>query len=431
MYTFNSKESNVRSYIRSFPAVFDTAKNSLLYDEDGGEYIDFFAGAGTLNYGHNNPVVSNAIIEYLQRNGIVHSLDKATVAKRNFIEKFTNTILKPRNLNYKLQFTGPTGTNSVEAAIKLARKVKNRYNIVSFTNGYHGLTFGSLGLTANSYYRSSSLPTKLYTETFPFDGYLDNSFDTIRYLRKKLTDNGSGTDLPAAVIVETIQGEGGINIASKKWLCSLQLLCQELDILLIIDDIQMGNGRTGTFFSFENFGIKPDMVCLSKSIGGGLPMALLLIDPELDIWQPGEHTGTFRGNNLAFVAATELLDYWSTNVFSESIEKKSEIIKYSLQSLKEEIPELKMKIKGKGLVWGVDFMDKRFTSMLSKAIFKKQLLLETCGSNGTIFKFLPPLTIEEELLIEGLERFSTSVKETWLFLRENISTKNSFLAAAN
>ena len=299
MRIFEEMESEVRGYVRSFPAIFDKAHGSEIFDEHGNRYLDFFAGAGTLNYGHNNPLITDALIEYLQGGGIVHGLDKATVAKRAFLTKLRDTILVPRNLQYKVQFTGPTGTNAVETAMKLARMVKQRSNIIAFTNGYHGLTLGALAVTGNYDYKDESYGSRSNTAFMPYDGFLGPGVDTIDYMRRFLEDGSSGVDLPAAIILETIQGEGGINIAGVEWLQKLEALCREFDILLIVDDIQVGNGRTGTFFSFERAGIYPDMVTLSKSIGGGLPMALLLMRPDLDQWQPGEHTGTFRGNNLA------------------------------------------------------------------------------------------------------------------------------------
>jgi diaminobutyrate-2-oxoglutarate transaminase len=413
MRIFDSLESDVRSYVRSFPAIFDTAEGAILCDEEGNDYIDFFAGAGTLNYGHNHPKVTDALIKYLQHKGIVHGLDKATVAKREFLQKFQDTILIPRNLEYKVQFTGPTGTNAVETALKLARMVKKRSNIIAFTNGYHGLSMGSLAVTGNDFYRDESYGARTNVSFVPFDGYFGTETNTVDQLRAVLSDTGSGIDLPAAVIVETVQGEGGINVASNKWLKELEELCREFDILLIVDDIQVGNGRTGTFFSFEEAGIVPDMVCLSKSIGGGLPMALLLMRPELDQWQPGEHTGTFRGNNLAFVASTELLSYWESDDMTKSVEYKSKILKKALLALSEELPDLEMKVRGRGLVWGIEFPKPGFAGEVSKRAFKKKLLIETCGTTGQVVKFLPPLIIEEDLLNEGLQRFADSVRELW------------------
>jgi diaminobutyrate-2-oxoglutarate transaminase len=395
-------ESEVRGYVRSFPAVFDTAKGAFLYDEQGNEYIDFFAGAGTLNYGHNNPIISKALIEYLQRDGIVHALDKATVAKKNFLQKFQDTILTPRNLEYKVQFTGPTGTNAVETALKLARMVKRRSNVIAFTNGYHGLTMGALAVTGNDFYRDESYGARNNADSVPYDGYFGPDVDTIDYLRKFLSDSSSGIDLPAAIIVETVQGEGGVNVASIKWLRELEQLCHEFDILLIIDDIQMGNGRTGTFFSFEEAGIKPDMVTISKSIGGGLPMAILLMRPELDQWQPGEHTGTFRGNNLAFVAAVEALSYWDTNDFAESIKYKGAIMEEELGKIVEKYAELDIELRGRGMVWGLDFARSGFPAEVSRAAFDKKLVIELAGADDNVVKFLPALVIEEDTLRKGM-----------------------------
>ncbi|MEK8018986.1 MAG: diaminobutyrate--2-oxoglutarate transaminase [Candidatus Parabeggiatoa sp.] len=407
-------ESDVRSYVRSFPAVFDTAKGALLWDEQGNKYIDFFAGAGTLNYGHNHPQVNQALIEYLQHNGIVHSLDKATVAKRAFLQKLSDSILSPRNLEYKVQFTGPTGTNAVETTLKLARMVKKRSNIIAFTNAYHGLTMGALTVTGNYFYRDQSYGGRLNVDHMPFDGYLGKDINTIAYLRKFIQDNGSGVDLPAAIIVETIQGEGGINVASKAWLQELESLCREYDILLIVDDIQVGNGRTGTFFSFEEAGIVPDMVCLSKAIGGGLPLALVLMRPELDQWMPGEHTGTFRGNNLAFVAATELLSaYWENEDLTYAVQYKAKIIQEELDNIVEKYPALNMTSRGRGMVWGLEIPRTGFASELSKKAFENKLLVETCGSDGQVLKLLPPLIIEEDLLKQGLDILSQSVKALW------------------
>ncbi len=402
MRIFEEMESEVRGYVRSFPAIFDTAKGSFIYDEHGNKYTDFFAGAGTLNYGHNNPIISEAMIEYLQRDGIVHALDKATVAKKNFLQKFHDTILAPRNLNYKIQFTGPTGTNAVETALKLARMVKRRSNVIAFTNGYHGLTMGALAVTGNDFYRDESYGARNNADSVPFDGYFGPDVNTIDYLRKFLEDGSSGIDLPAAIIVETVQGEGGINVASIKWLQELEALCREFDILLIIDDIQVGNGRTGTFFSFERAGIKPDMVCLSKSIGGGLPMAVLLMRPELDQWQPGEHTGTFRGNNLAFVAAAQALSYWDNEDFAEAVKYKGQIMEEELSKIVAKYPQLDIELRGIGMVWGLDIPRPGFAGDVSREAFDNKLIIELAGADDNVVKFLPALTIDEETLREGL-----------------------------
>jgi len=396
-------ESQVRGYVRSFPAVFDQAKGALIYDEQQNRYIDFFAGAGTLNYGHNDPAIKQAMIDYLEHDGIIHALDKATTAKCAFLQSMADTIFKPRNLEYKIQFPGPTGTNAVETAMKLARMVKRRSNIVAFTNGYHGLTMGSLAVTGNSFYRDESYGLRANTDFMPYDGYFGPDIDTIDYFRRFLEDPSSGVDLPAAVIVETVQGEGGINVASDSWLRRLESLCREFDMLMIVDDIQMGNGRTGPFFSFERAGLTPDLVTVSKAIGAGLPLSLLLLRPELDQWQPGEHTGTFRGNNLAFVAAAKALEYWQNTDLQDAVVAKGETIERELRRLVEKYDEENLSVRGVGMVWGLDFhMDGR-ASEVAEAAFKRGLVLETSGATASVLKFLPPLVIEEELLMEGLD----------------------------
>jgi len=402
MRIFTEMESEVRGYIRSFPAIFDTAKGSEMFDEHGNRYIDFFAGAGSLNYGHNNPAVSQAMIEYLQHGGILQGLDKATVAKKAFLQKFRDTILGPRNLEYKIQFTGPTGTNAVETALKLARMVKGRSNVIAFTNAYHGLSMGSLAVTGNSFYRDESYGVRANSAFLPFDGYMGKDFDSMAYLRRLLTDQSSGVDLPAAIIVETVQGEGGIHVARDEWLLELQGICREFDILLIIDDIQMGNGRTGTFFSFERAGITPDMVTISKSIGTGLPMSILLMRPELDQWKPGEHTGTFRGNNLAFVAATKALEYWDSPDFIKGIAHKGKLFEDGLRAIVDKHAAAEGKLRGVGMVWGIEFANETIAGAVSEEAFKNGMIIETAGASGQVLKFLPALTIEEDLIEEGL-----------------------------
>ncbi|MCD4758144.1 MAG: diaminobutyrate--2-oxoglutarate transaminase [Arcobacteraceae bacterium] len=423
MRIFESLESEVRGYIRSFPTIFTKAKGAILTDEQDVEYIDFFAGAGTLNYGHNNDAISAALIEYLQNDGIVHGLDMATTAKKEFLQTFENLILKPRNLEYKLQFTGPTGTNAVETALKLARLVKGRSNIVTFTNGYHGLSQGSLAVTGNNEYRDESYISRCNATFMPFDGYFGD-WNTLEYLRKFLDDGSSGVDIPAAVIVETIQGEGGINVASAKWLQELESICREYDILLIIDDIQVGNGRSGEFFSFEFAGINPDMVTLSKSIGGGLPMALLLFRPDLDQWKPGEHTGTFRGNNLAFVASrVSLENYWQNDDLSNAVFYKEKILKETLEKIAQKHKDTyTIDIRGRGLAYGFEIKDdKTIAGEISEYAFKENLIIETCGSDSQVVKFLPPLVIDEDTLREGLKRFETAVDKLFADKKDKLS----------
>ncbi len=412
MSIFESLESSVRSYCRAFPTVFQRAQDARLYDEDGKEYLDFLSGAGSLNYGHNHPALKEKMIEYLQQDGLVHGLDMASTAKKEFLETFRKLILFPREMDYKIQFCGPTGTNAVEAALKIARKATGRTNIISFTNGFHGVTMGSVAATANSYYRDGTGVPLPNTHFMPYDGYFGEDVDTIDYIRKFLRDSSSGVDLPAAFIVETVQGEGGVNVASFEWLRRLEMLCREFDILLIIDDIQVGCGRTGTFFSFEEASINPDIVVLSKSLSGfGLPFSIVLMKPELDQWKPGEHNGTFRGNNLAFVTATEALKlYWAGDALTASVQGKARLLEEKVQSIAEDYPQ-ELSTRGRGLIWALSCERPELAGKIRSKAFKKGVIIETCGSEEEVIKFLPPLLIREEELKEGLERVAESVAE--------------------
>ncbi len=404
MRVFEEHESQVRSYVRAFPAVFDTAEGSHLQDENGKRYIDFFAGAGTLNYGHNHPAIRRAMMDYLEKGGVLHSLDKATTAKRAFMETFHDLILAPRGYQYKIQFPGPTGTNAVETALKLARMVKRRSNIIAFTNGFHGLTMGSLAVTGNDFYRDESFGARSNVDHLPFDGYFGPDVDTITYLRKMLADHSSGIDLPAAIIVETIQAEGGVNVASARWLKALEETCREFDVLLIVDDIQVGNGRTGAFFSFEEADVTPDIITLSKSIGGGLPLSLMLMRPELDQWKPGEHTGTFRGNNLAFIAAATALEtYWKDEELCTTVRAKGDLMENKLNEIAGKYPGMKMTARGRGMMWGLEIPEPGIAGEISRLAFRAGLIIELSGAEDQVVKFLPPLVIEEETLREGID----------------------------
>ncbi|MFP5264071.1 MAG: diaminobutyrate--2-oxoglutarate transaminase [Blastocatellia bacterium] len=410
MKTFDLLESEVRIYCRNFPAVFTKATGSKLFDEDGRGYIDFFSGAGTLNYGHNNPRLKRRLIEYLKSDQIVHSLDMATAAKREFLERFNSVILAPRGLNYKVQFCGPTGANAVEAALKLARKATGRNTVVFFMNAYHGLSLGSLSVTGNSSKRAAAGVPLHYTMPMPFDGDLGPGVDTLNYFEAFLQNAGSGMEIPAAVIVETVQAEGGVKVASFEWLRRLEQITKEYGILLIVDDIQVGCGRTGQFFSFESIGINPDMICLSKSISGyGLPMALLLIKPERDVWHPGDHTGTFRGNNLAFVTASEALSYWEDDAFSQSVIEKSGIAIRLLSGIVESYPEASAWVRGRGLIQGLIFRVPGLAQLVGRLAFERGLVIETSGPQNEVLKILPALSISREELEEGIARISDSL----------------------
>ncbi|HEY4007362.1 MAG TPA: diaminobutyrate--2-oxoglutarate transaminase [Pseudonocardia sp.] len=408
---FEALESQVRSYGRNWPVVFDTAVGSRMNDVNGRSYLDFFAGAGALNYGHNNPALKGALIDYLQRDGVVHALDMYTSVKARFLEAFDEIILKPRNLDYKVQFPGPTGTNSVESALKLARKVTGKEAMINFTNGFHGMTLGSLSVTGNSMKRGGAGIPLVHATPMPYDNYFDGKFPDFLWFERVLKDSGSSLNEPAAVIVETVQGEGGLNQARAEWLRGLSDLCQRHGILLIVDDVQMGCGRTGPFFSFEIAGIQPDIVCISKSISGyGLPMALTLIKPEHDQWGPGEHNGTFRGLSPAFVTATETLrHYWRDDTLQRSTLAKGERVEEALTQLAGESSG-GLEVKGRGLARGLGFAQAELADKVQAAAFERGMLMETAGPSSEVAKLMPALTISDDELEEGLEIFADAVR---------------------
>jgi diaminobutyrate-2-oxoglutarate transaminase len=414
MKIFDEIESEVQSYARAFPRVFHRAKGEFLYDEEGNEYLDFLAGAGTLNYGHNNPVFKQALLDYISSDGITHGLDMHTRAKGQFLQAFNEKILKPRDMEYVVQFTGPTGTNSVEAALKLARNITGRENVIAFTNGFHGVSLGALAATGNSHHRGASGVSLGSVTRMPYDGYMGDDIDTTAYLDKLLSDSSSGVDMPAAVIVETVQGEGGINAASFEWLQNLESVCRKHGMLLIVDDIQAGCGRTGSYFSFEEAGIKPDIVTLSKSLGGyGLPFAVVLFKPELDQWQPGEHNGTFRGNNLAFVTAKAAIEhYWSDNQFASDVKRKGEYIAQRLQAIVNRFGEGNFTTLGRGMFQGINCVNGELAGEITRRAFKNGLIIETSGADDHVVKFLCPLVISDENLARGIDIVEEAIRET-------------------
>lgn len=405
---FGEVESQVRSYCRKFPVEFSKARNSELFAKDGTRYIDFLDVAGSMNYGHNNPYIKKAIMDYLADDTIINALDLYTEAKAAFLTTLEKQILEPRKLKYKVMCCGPTGTNAIEAALKLARKNKKRTNVFAFSGAFHGMSLGSLAMTTDQTSREGAgVPLNNVT----FVPYENKRVDSIAYIRHTLEDDHSGVALPAAIFVETTQAEGGINVSSVEWLKELRAICDEYDILLVVDDIQVGNGRTGYFFSFERAGIVPDMVVLSKSISGfGMPMALLLMKPELDIFRPAEHNGTFRGNQLSFVGGKAGIEYFNNFHIGEEVQRKAKIIDDFMK--KDILPiDSRLSYRGIGMIWGIDFMkiDAKKALDCSHACFDKRLVIELAGRHDSVLKLMPALTIEDEVLNEGLQIIKESI----------------------
>lgn len=409
---FETVESNVRSYCRAFPTVFERAKGPFLYDEAGTQYIDFFCGAGAENYGHNNDRIKARLIDYLRNDGMIHALDMYTTAKREFLETLQDRILRPRGLDYKVQFPGPTGTNAVEAVLKLARKVKRRNQVWAFMGAFHGMSLGALALTTDVKSRhGAALPLEHVTH-IPAP-YMFPELDVVAYMQKLLDDDHSGVEKPAALILETVQAEGGVYVLEDEFLRRTADFCRRNDILLIVDDIQVGCARTGTFFSFERAGIRPDMFVMSKSIGGyGLPFALAFFKPEYDIWLPAEHNGTFRGNQLALVAARAGLEFMlDARVETETRRKGGLVEAYFTREIAPLDPRLAF--RGIGLIRAVDFgafPDPSPCARVRKEAFARHLVIESAGRKDSVLKIMPPLTIDDATLGKGLDILRDAIK---------------------
>ncbi|MFD0988040.1 diaminobutyrate--2-oxoglutarate transaminase [Methyloligella solikamskensis] len=407
---YERRESIVRSYSRAIPREFDKAQDVWMYDEQGGRYLDFLAGCSSLNYGHNHPVMKKALLEYIERDGVAHAMDLHTKAKNEFLEAYEEIILKPRNMDHRVMFTGPTGTNAVEAAIKLARKVTERSQIIAFTNGFHGMTLGALAATGNVKKRAGAGVSLGDVSHEPYDGYFGPDVDTAEQLDHRLSDPSSGLDKPAAIILETVQGEGGLNACSDEWLRKIADIAKKHGALLIVDDIQAGCGRMGSYFSFEESGINPDIITQAKSLSGyGLPFAVALIKPELDIWSPAEHNGTFRGNNHAFVTATAAFkEFWTNDKLVNDVKRRDKIMKDRLEAIAQKHG---LETRGRGMMRGVAMENGELAGAVTQKCFERGLIIETSGADSEVVKILVALVIDDENLKTGLDIIEESVDE--------------------
>ncbi|WP_422062300.1 diaminobutyrate--2-oxoglutarate transaminase [Sphingopyxis sp.] len=407
---YERRESGVRSYARSMPRQFGKAEGVWMHDSEGGRYLDFLSGCSTLNYGHNHPLLKQALLDYIAADGIAHGLDLHTDAKEAFLRTFEDVILTPRGLDYRIMFTGPTGTNAVEAAIKLARKITGREMVIAFTNGFHGMTLGALACTGNAAKRGGAGVPLSHVAHEPYDGYYGPEVDTADLLEQRLSDPSSGLDAPAAILVETVQGEGGLNAASPEWLRRIADIAKAHGALLIVDDIQAGCGRTGGFFSFEDMGFTPDIITMAKSLSGmGLPFALTLFRPEFDQFSPGEHNGTFRGNNHAFVTATAALrHFWSDDAFQADVRRRGAQLEARLTRI---AADYGFETRGRGMMRGISTGSGELAGTVTAACFDAGLIIETSGAHDEVIKVLAPLVIDDATLGVGLDILETRIRD--------------------
>lgn len=420
-------ESNARSYPHKFPIAIKSAQGAWITDVEGRKYLDCLSGAGTLALGHNHSEVIGAIRTLLDHQMPLHTLDLTTPVKDAFCETVLK-LLPGSPSDWRLQFCGPTGADAVEAALKLAKIATGRSGILSFSGAYHGMTHGALSVTGNLGPKTSvgGLMPGIQFLPYPYSyrcplgiGGETAAIALGVLIERFLDDVESGVTKPAAIIVEAIQGEGGVIPAPVPWLVKLREVTQRHGIILILDEVQAGIGRTGQWFAFDHAKIVPDMIVLSKAIGGGLPLSLVAYQAGFDVWSPGAHAGTFRGNQLAMAAGQATLDIMVKNRVLDNVVSVGAALEHRLIRLQRNLPCIG-DIRGRGLMLGIEIVDTelpvdslgshpphpRLSQALQRACFDNQLIVELGGRHGAVLRLLPPLTLthqEGDIVIERLK----------------------------
>ncbi|WP_226567548.1 aspartate aminotransferase family protein [Bacillus stratosphericus] len=425
------RESNARSYPRRFPLAMHKAEGMIVTDADGREFYDCLAGAGTLALGHNHPVVIDAIERMLREKRPLHTLDITSEIKEEFVNEIFSSLPEEFAKRAKIQFCGPTGGDAIEAAIKLVKTATGNRSILSFHGAYHGATHGTMSLSGNlsPKERVQGLMPDVHFLPYPYEyrcpfgiGGKDSHRISSSYIERVLNDPESGILPPAGMIFEAVQGEGGSIPASIEWMKEMRRITQEKGIPLIIDEVQSGIGRTGKMFAFEHAGIVPDVIVLSKAIGGSLPLSVVIYDKDLDQWNPGAHIGTFRGNQMAMAAGTATLKFIKETNLLDHVEELGERMQDSLKDIQKQVPALG-DVRGRGLMIGVEVVNPNekqdvdgsypaypeLASLIQKNCFDKGLIVETGGRFGSVIRFLPPLIMKEEQLEKVIAIFKEAV----------------------
>ena len=429
----NGFESSARSYPRKFPVALTKAKGSWVEDADGKRYLDFLCGAGTLALGHNDDEVNNAMIDLISSGAPLHTLDLTSPVKDRFVETIFSTLPEKLRSNAKIQFCSPSGTDATDAAIKLCKTATGRGTVMAFSGGYHGMGHGALALTGNhnAKNRVQNLMPGVQFMPYPYSyrcpfglGGEDGVKAASAYFERMLKDPESGVTRPAAVILEAIQGEGGVIPAPASFLQTVRRVTEELSIPLILDEIQCGMGRSGNIWAFEESGIVPDVILMSKAIGGSQPMSVVVYREELDKWTAGAHAGTFRGNQLAMAAGTVVLNRVSKQSFLDDVRRKGNIIKDAMLKLKDSVSIIG-DVRGRGLMLGIEFIDPNgnkdimgnpepsgeIAAEIQRRCFEKGLIMEKGGRNGSVMRCLCALTVSDSEIATMLDIFSSATME--------------------
>ena len=429
----NDFESSARSYPRKFPFALSKAKGSWVEDVEGNRYLDFLCGAGTLALGHNDDEVNKAMIDLISSGAPLHTLDLTTPVKDRFVETIFSILPEEMRGNVKIQFCSPSGTDATDAAIKLCKTATGRGSVIAFSGGYHGMGHGALSLTGNLNAKTKVQNLLPGVQFMPYPNSYRCPFGlggeagtdaACAYFERMLKDPESGVTKPAAVIIEPIQGEGGVIPAPRKFLQTIRRVTKELDIPMIVDEIQCGVGRSGQMFAFEDSGIIPDVILMSKAIGGSQPMSVVIYNKNLDKWTAGAHAGTFRGNQLAMAAGTVVLKRVSDPEFLASVREKGVHIHEAMNALKKEVSIIG-DVRGRGLMMGIEFIDPdgpkdvmghpepsgTIAAEVQKRCFEHKLIMEKGGRNGSVMRCLCALNVSMEDIDTMIGIFSSVVRE--------------------
>lgn len=425
-----SKESNAKTYARTFNRIMSRGFLAKMWDVDQREYIDCLACAGALPLGHNHPYVMEKVAAFIKSGHIMQALDIPTVAKHDFLEQLMLTLPTEFAMNARIQFCGPTGSDAVEAVLKLFKTATKRRSVFAFHGAYHGMTMGALALMGNIAPKAEITGFTPETHFFPYPHSSRCQFGiggdlaedaSLNYMDNVLSDPESGITKPAMVILEAVQGEGGCIPAPIEWLRKLRVITQRHDIPLVIDEVQTGFARTGKMFAYEEAGIVPDAIVLSKALGGGFPLAVIAYHKKFDKWSPGAHAGTFRGNQIAMVAGAATMQYIRENKLAYAVIQKGELLQMRLRQLAQQFPCLG-EIRGRGLMVGAEIvatnkddgtenkliLDGTLAKKIKSECFSRGLIIETGGRYGAVLRFLPPLIITEE----EIEQVAVKLKES-------------------